>query len=152
MMKKCIVTNAAQLKRNLEMGRSIATPTDAIELCYVDVSEIAYDECTGCEDWDYYMDDLQEQIGILWPSMDPETNDKWLDNEIKVLTKNSLAFVTISEYCGLACIALVPRFDEGQDNISIHWCNQIAEKFQKAFGQFIKTGTMSNGCSVYKNN
>lgn len=127
------------------MGRSVAIPTDAIEVCYMDVSS-----CEEPWEWDDFKEYLQNEINDIWPSMESNTDDKWLDSEIKVLAENGLAFVTISEYGGLACIALVPRYDEDHDGLSDHWCNQIAEKFQKEFGEYIRTGTMSNGCSVYK--
>ncbi len=129
----------------------MATPSEATATCFRDVSSVSfYSNLTGYEDWDLYKEDLQEQISTLWPSMEPETNDKWLDNENKVLTENTFAFITISEYNGIACIALVPRYGDCHDNLALGWCNQVYWNFQKAFEELIRHGLMSNGNFTYK--
>lgn len=134
------------------MGRSVETPSNARVVCYRDVSDLNNDmfEWDDLEGW------VIETVCELWPSM-AETYETWLSKETKVLAHNDFANVTISEYCGMCCIALVPaEHDEyygdeiSKQNLAQHWRDQIADKFYETFKQLERLGVMSNGEAVYR--
>lgn len=136
------------------MGRSVSTPHNAAVVAYRHLEAQDDDEYATQEAFDSMLEDLQEYAPTLWKSL--RKCDKWLDREDHALLENDLCYMGISEYCGMVATWIVPKDDlrsgyddQGTDNLCANWIGQIAPKFEKTFGALAKTGTMSNGESVY---
>jgi hypothetical protein len=94
------------------MARSVSTPTNAYEKVYLANPYNVEDECFGFQD---FIEDLQQVLdgsagapgGKGFPSLEP--CDRWLDREDHIVLENSHAVVTVSEYCGLVAVCLVPK-------------------------------------------
>lgn len=143
------------------MGRSVSYATGSVAKVYYNVSGFGYapddesdDESVYCEylaneDWDEFVASLQEQISSLWPSM--SACDVWVGSEDHAIMENNHAFIGVSEYCGLACVWLLPK--EGNDSgdaLARAWCNRIAPKFNRMFGDLVRIGQFSNGEAVFE--
>lgn len=119
------------------MGRSVSCPSGAIVRAYKELDDHILD------DWAGFIDDLQDHVGGLWPSM--SRYDKWFDNEDRAIMRNSHAYIGISEYCGLCCIWLLPREDiHGNTALAERWCTSISEKFLSEFSNLRKVAVFSN--------
>ena len=133
------------------MARSVSIPSGAQEAAYQDVSE---------HDWDTFgefLGNIQDYARELWPSFQP--CDTWLGREDHAILENSLCYLGVSEYGGLASIWLVPKAYSsswlwGTDTyiypLALNWIARIAPKFHEAFGQYRRIATFSNGESVYE--
>lgn len=121
------------------------------------------DDCPDCNgegtierdaefDWECIVDDFQTHVQNLFPST--SKCDEWLDREDHALMENGHARFGISEYCGLVAYWVVPKDWDGYGAdttpLAERWINSIAPKFTKAFGQYEKLGTASNGESFYR--
>ncbi len=133
------------------MARTVSTPFDAQETAYQDVSQYE------CDSFQWWLEDMAECAKSLWPSF--RNCDKWLDREDHAILENSLCYLGVSEYCGLSSIWLVPKdcpndgYFSGEAYIlplAENFINRIAPKFHKAFGQYRKIGTFSNGEAIYE--
>lgn len=110
------------------------------------------------DDWDFYTNDLIEQMQRAFPSLD--TCDAWLGNEDHAVLDNKFCHVGVSEYCGVAAVwmaAKEPDYYEGEGwvNVRDRWIDQVAAKFTRTarscFGRpIIKVGAFSNGECVYQ--
>ena len=143
------------------MSRSVSYPSGCESVCYCDVTDFGYrdgsdeyDEFLGQDEWDFFVEDIVETASSNWKSF--VICDEWLDREDRAILENSHAYIGVSEYCGLASVWLKPK-DEGSDwhlndtsGLAKNWCNQIAPKFEKLFGELKKVGTFSNGEAVYR--
>ena len=149
------------------MGRSVATVRGSTTIAYVDQSELGYvydeetntvtdeyDECQGQFEWECYEDNVVEQICDKWKSMeDVREDNEWHGNECKVIARNNLCDITISSYCGLVALCLVPRTDDHEDgtgNLCESFARRIAPNFDKMFGEINRVGGFSDGTSVYE--
>ncbi len=103
------------------------------------------------------MEDLTEYAPTLWPSLNK--CDVWVGDEDHAVLENDLAYIGISEYCGLVAVWVLPKTGEyensgwGDDpriNLCDRWCTQITDKFLKTFSQFNSYGRMSNGEEVFR--
>jgi len=135
------------------MSRSVSTPNGAVAIAYRDVTYMT-DEDSQWE-WDMFQEDIIQQLQNAFPSLDEA--DSWIGREDHVVLENSHCQVTISEYCGLAAISLVPierdcfyAEDFGSQNLSYHWCQQIAKKFNELLGELRHVATFSNGEAVFE--
>ena len=131
------------------MSRSVSYPSDAI-VAYRDITDIEEDY-----DFDWYIDDLRDQVKEVFPSM--EVCNKWLDREDHAIAENRFAYFGISTYCGLASVWMVKKeFDTYYEdenrlaNMADNWMNLIYKKFNKVFGEYRKIGTASNGESFFE--
>lgn len=141
------------------MGRSVSYPHNATVVTYkhIEVSD-DYDAEQGQEAFDSMLEDLQEYAPTLWPSL--RTCDKWLDREDHAVLENDLAYIGISEYCGIVALWIVPKTDEYENSgyaesaskaqLCDHWVDQIKNKFVETFGTLHKVATFSNGEAVYR--
>lgn len=130
------------------MGRSVMTYPRAQAVAFIDATDVE-----DFFEFDWLVGDIQDTITSTWKSM--ETADRWEGNELHVIAENELAFVTISEYCGLVALCLVSKSEEYQNswyadeirkaNLADHWTAQVAPKFSKTFGQLQSLGFASNG-------
>lgn len=134
------------------MGRGVAYATDAVERIY-----FPYD---FDDEWEFYdlVDNLRHVIKSKYPSV--YDVDTWIEREVRVIAENTFAKFTISEYCGMVCVCLVPNERDnywGNDpvgNLTSNWCNQICAGFVKLMDEHFKTVGIvahgSNGIPLYQ--
>lgn len=126
------------------MGRSVSYPYNAIVKAYKDVSWME-------EDWDWqdFVYDIRYACKEAWPSL--YDSDDWLGHEDRVLLENDFAYVGVSEYCGLACLWIVPKEDDlARAGLAVNWCNRMASRFKKLFGDYERMAVFSNGEAIYR--
>lgn len=128
------------------MGRSVSYPPNADAVTF---QHLDFDEDTDF-DWEV-IQPFQDRLKRLWPSVDDD--DRWLGREHHVVASNDHAFFGVSEYGGLVAYWVLPREWDGYGPdtaaLSHHWCEQIADKFERAFGDLVKLGAFSNGGGIY---
>jgi hypothetical protein len=123
------------------MGRSVSYPIDAIVVAYnVFEGEDALDF-----EWQV-IEDLRNHAQELWPSL--RECDHWLDREDHAVLENALAYVGVSEYDGVVAYWVVPK--EAAQPLAERWCEQIAPRFEKAFGRLRPVGRFSNGERLFE--
>ncbi len=141
------------------MGRSVSRPHNAVAVAFRTLTAEPWEDEEGkthepdAEDYRFEFDHIVEWVRDasrdMWGSF--VLCDKWIDCEDHVLLQNDLAYIGISEYCGMVSIWLVPRTDDyyGYDdkhvNFCVPWCNQIADKFLKTFSEYTSIARASNG-------
>ena len=161
------------------MGRSVSTPSDVVEVFYLDYAYEITDEdldesleangvtdpCRhdreswrqdmGSDQFDDLIEDLRLNVFGQFPSV--EDTDDWIGNENHVIAENRLARFGISEYCGLAAIWVVPRTsdeywtDPSRDGLALHWIEQTWPKVEAMFPNRLGLmGRFSNGEAVYQ--
>jgi len=149
------------------MGRSVSYARGSVAKVYYDVShfgQVVDDEgnltgeyCQDIEqmDWEDFKEGLRHDIETLWPSFKP--CKEWLDNEDLAFMENRFAYIGLSEYCGCACLWLVPKESEGyysddikRDNLARGWCSKITPKFLAKFGELNRLGSFSNGEAIFE--
>lgn len=125
------------------MGRSVSYANGSIAIAYttLDIEGEDFFESTFLDDT---IEDVQEYAPTLWPSF--LKCDKWLGREDHAVLENSLAYIGVSEYCGLVSIWLAPKDEPFAEN----FCSQIKEKFLKTFGTLNKVATFSNGEAMFE--
>ena len=107
------------------------------------------------------MDDILDNIrGVIrehYPSF--RLVSRWEGRELRVILENDLAFVTVSDYCGMIAVCLVPSaqghsYADSTENFAESWCRRISnnwcERLNKAFNGLRKLGTFSNGECVFE--
>lgn len=110
------------------------------------------------DDWEFYKDDLIEQMQREFPSLD--TCDTWLGREDHALLENRFCHIGVSEYCGLVAIWMTPkdpkdRDSEGWVNVRDRWVHQVGPKFSRTartcFGQpVVQVARLSNGECLFQ--
>jgi hypothetical protein len=127
------------------MGRSVSTPSNAQVVTYKSI------DFEDGDDFEFLVDDFRDHLRYLFPSV--VSADSWIGREDHVVAENGLAQFGISEYCGLVAYWIVPKedpYDGRLDGIAKRWIDSIEPKFTRAFGEYRKTGSMSNGEGVYQ--
>lgn len=129
------------------MSRSVSTPTHAEAIAYQDVNDYDFDT------FKWWLEEIADHARSMWPSFDP--CDTWLDREDHAILENGLCYFGVSEYGGVAAIWLVPkeyrRFEtQYVAPLALNFIAQIAPRFHRAFGQYRKIGTFSNGEAIYR--
>lgn len=132
------------------MGRSVSTPPNATvvayAMAYVADLELGEDQY---EENENPVPDIQDVCKTFWPSL--RTCDEWLDREDHAILENAVAYVGVSEYCGLVAVWILPKCDaNGHNNLGEQWAINIAPSFLHQFSTLKRLGTMSNGQSVYE--
>lgn len=135
------------------MGRSVAVPRNAVATVYIPAEPDQFDDYM---DWADFLDDIRAVVRGKYPSMD--NADRWLEREEHVIAENAHGDVVLCEYCGMVSVSLVPTEAgypyESEQNLHDGWCRQVEDGFRgalnTAFGGYVRTGTMSNGVSVYQ--
>ena len=129
------------------MGRSVSVPSGAAVVAYAAL------ECEEQWEYDDIKDNLIEALCEAFPSA--YESDRYLGNEDVVLVQNKIAFIGLSEYCGLASFWIVPRTDsDQQEALGANWANKVEAKFKKVIADVVgpvyyKQGSFSNGEGVY---
>lgn len=107
--------------------------------------------------WDFWLENVQEEAMSAWSTF--TKCDEWLEDEVHAILENDFAYITVSEYCGLASLCVVQRYEydqsgyrwlQGKENLAKGWCGRIASRFEKMFGEYRKIGTFSNGEGVFE--
>jgi hypothetical protein len=147
------------------MARSVSTPTNASEKVYLAHPYNAEDEEFGFQD---FIEDLRQVLdgsagapgGKGFPSLEPR--DHWLDREDHAVLENSHAVVTVSEYCGLVAVCLVPKeesdfgYDQSRKALADAWTERACKGFRNllhgAYSQcaIVSQGFFSNGEQVFR--
>jgi len=134
------------------MGRSVSTPSNAATIVYRN-----FESNDDAFEFRQATDALRDLLAQAYPSL--TRDDTWIGREDHAVASNQFAYVTVSEYCGLVAICIVPKDDDyaspGWYNLRDHWIDQIDGTFEKTtagvFGSNLRRfGTFSNGESVYK--
>lgn len=144
------------------MGRSVARPQDRGTITFYMTTPIFIDDlppeasddndAIDYYDWSDFLENVTTIILDAYPSFQSFRTRIFIGNEIRVLMENNHGCVTISEYCGITAICLVPR----RDALAQHWVEQIERNFRalltKAFpSQALHSmGTASNGEQFFK--
>lgn len=134
------------------MGRSVSTPSGAVAVFYTEDDWI--DESEYRDFLDDLLLDLRRILTAAYPSLDEASG--WLGRENYIILENRHAEVTVSEYCGLVAVALVPKSDHRNDHpeIAEAWCHQVAAGFKRTLGRAYpglkRVATASNGESAYQ--
>jgi hypothetical protein len=143
------------------MGRSVSRPSNAqvIAYAYVEAEPNDFDGEIARQNWDDDTVNLSASLRAVFPSLVPPTRDRWLGREDHVILHNNLAAVTVSEYCGLVAVCLVPERRDAyepcdDDPLSVRWIASVEARFRKivaeTFGiELAKMGTMSNGEALF---
>ena len=134
------------------MGRSVSTPSGAVAIAYRDVS---YMEDGDTWEWENFQEHIIDDLKNAFPSLSEA--DGWIGREDHIILENGHCQVTISEYCGLAAISLVPEThdcyyseDIAKQNLADHWCHQVSDKFVELLSELNKVGTFSNGEAIFE--
>ncbi len=130
------------------MARSVSTHTNAIEVVYINGSDIDEDFL-----WQDFTDDLTEIITKHYPSF--EEIDSWNGREVHEILSNNHTVISVSEYCGLISVSISPREnDYSMDGLAIAWTKRNASKMAKLiennFEALKCVGRFSNGEAVYE--
>lgn len=128
---------------------------------YDETGEKVYCEFTAEMNWECFQDNLEESLKKFYPSF--EFNAKgfeWEDREVKIVARNKLAIIGLSEYCGLISLSIRPVDAEWYSKRRF---NALGERFasqvnlDKVLGYangdeslLQKVGSMSNGEGVYR--
>jgi len=151
------------------MGRSVSTPSNCEAVARKDTLHFGYPfnedtqehdfdagycEMQGQDDYEYLKDSILEQAQARWPSFNAVEN-KWLGNEDKVLLENDLAYIGISEYCGLTAVWLKSKHSEldgsyyaeeaSRAPLCEGFVSRISDTFMKMFNEYNQVGAFSNG-------
>ena len=143
------------------MGRSVNYLNNAEVVLYFpfesEYSENGeYDEDLSQMNWDDLIVNLSASIRAKLPSY--YKADGWDGRETKIILKNSLCNIGISEYCGLVSLSVAPKnneYDEWHERFAIRHANQIENTLRKVLEDLgltslRKIGTFSNGESVFE--
>ena len=120
-------------------------------------ARIEFDDDATQWNWDDCVSNLGSSLTARYPSF--EKCDTWLGREDHGILSNRHATVTVSEYCGLVavCIVPIPHGYHSSDSRSpaLHWCEQIEPGFRKVVGEVFggtlcKVATASNGEAFFE--
>ena len=107
------------------------------------------------DDWQWFVEDLQAQVGELWPSF--TECDEWVGREDHAVMENDLGYIGISEYCGLCSIWFAPKPNSyeysdthNRADLARGFAARIGKKFQASFGTLELLGRFSNGEAIFQ--
>lgn len=137
------------------MSRSVSRPSNAVHTVY---SHLDYDDDDSARDqYDDALYALRATLHRAFPSVTKD--DGWLGNEDRIVASNQFANFTLSEYCGLVAVCVVPKEDDyasqGWRNLRDHWLEGIYPKLKQAvkssYGEtLVRLGTASNGEAFFQ--
>jgi hypothetical protein len=145
------------------------THSRSIETVYLAPQFVNHDapdseENGGYYDFDEFLEDLGNVVQEKYPSFTKLGKDSKEDErECFIVLENGAAQISVSEYCGLISVGLVPRaVDWGYDNsarvnaMRQNWTAQIAANFKKHLHKrfsesaLISQGHASNGEQFFR--
>lgn len=117
------------------MARSVSVPSGALAVEYADACDV------DADDWGYHLEALRDLAAERYPSL--SACNEWLGREDRAVLENAHCYITVSEYCGLVAVAIVPK----EGNLAERWCSQVdLAPLVEAFGpRLISKGRFSNG-------
>jgi hypothetical protein len=132
------------------MGRSVSYLNNAEVVLYFPF------ECEDDFSWQGIVENLQYEINKKLPSY-YEAND-WDNRETKIILKNHLCNIGISEYCGLVSLSVAPKnnqYDAWHESFALWHANQIKRTLEKVLNNLglknlHKVGTSSNGEAFFE--
>jgi hypothetical protein len=125
------------------MGRSVATAGDASATAYLDVSHIS---CP--EEWDDLLESLRIDAERL---LKLPTANRWGGREIHIIAEDpEKGAVVISEYCGLAAVSIVARWNTAKGRRFRDSAAKHLQRLVKNYLTLRRIGTASNGESFYQ--
>jgi len=131
------------------MGRSISTHRNAYTTFFT-TFDYDDDEDYSQYAWDSFVNCVRDILSKKYKSL--QNADRWVDREDHIILENSVAEISISEYCGGVAICLAPR--DTDNPLHEGWCGQIYKGFHdilnKCFQGYHKIGCFSNGEGVYE--
>jgi len=122
------------------MARSVSTPSEA--------SDVAYATFEGDEyDFRDAVSEMQAAARRRYPSL--SKCDRWIGRENHAVLENRYCTITVSEYCGLVAVAIVPGSGY---SLSDSWCSKVnLEPLVEYFGQALRLkGVFSNGEAIFQ--
>lgn len=145
------------------MARSVSYATGSVAKAYFDVRDFgcSYDDDGNCiessycegqaiDDWEDWESWLSESLTDVMPSL--TTCDKWLGREDRAILENDFVHIGLSEYCGVACLWMVPKdlHDTPQlTSLQAQWIITACDRIEE-LGQLRKLGTFSNGEAIFE--
>lgn len=145
------------------MGRSVEVPNDAVATFFHHWELDAEDyDIAGELFEDHLIEPVRDVLRATFPSFeaaDESYHPHRGYRETRVILENGHAMVTVSEYCGLVAVALVPLEDPypgpGENELHAAWAARVAERFEnvlaKAFGGRLRClGRASNGEAFFE--
>ncbi len=132
------------------MGRGVSTPTDAIATVFL------HREFEEQYEWDEFLDDLRSIVREKYPSF--QDYDRWIGREDHAILENGHACITVSSYCGVVAICLVPAEYPQTDTpeLARAWCEQVEASWEAYVESryhdetMTPIGTASNGETFYQ--
>ena len=128
------------------MGRSVSYPSRAEQVIYVDASELQ-----DADDFQWAIEEFQQEGVRKFPSM--SKCNTWVGREDHALLENKVAYLGVSEYCGLVSVWVVAKDDRygNCQPLAGHWASKInLDRLATCFGYKLNhQGTMSNGEGVF---
>ena len=96
------------------MARSVSIPYGTVKVAYADCSDLDHD------DWFDAVDNARYSLRSRYPSL--RRCNEWIGREDRAILANDQAFITVSEYNGIAALFVVPR-DESKK--AANWCEKV---------------------------
>lgn len=125
------------------MARTVSSPAYTHTIAYRDISDFDEDGFL----WRELVDWIKSTAQQHWPSL--YDYDKWVGRENHAILANVHALIGVSEYCGLLAIWLLPQ-SNADEPLAQQWCDQIAPKFRRLFGELTRVCAASNGEVLYR--
>jgi hypothetical protein len=133
------------------VGRSVSYANGSEVILY---THFNYDEDEFVNElnWEDSIGNLVYGVKRKFKSFD--TCDEWLGREDKAILENSLAYIGVSEYCGLVSVWVKPKDDETY-NLGVNFAHKIRKNLEKivenSFGvRLVKVGHFSNGECLFE--
>lgn len=138
------------------MARSVSVPCNAVKVAYAHFPDVMFvgednERPSDSDDFQSDLEYMQEWAIEKYPSL--RECDSWLGNEDHVVLENKLCQITISEYCGLVAVAVVPMYDECCSiALAKQWASKVdVDYLAGCFGErLISQGRFSNGEQIFQ--
>ena len=123
----------------------------------------SFDEFQNEMEWDDFKDNIIASLEKKYPSF--WEVEEWDNNETKIILRNSLVEIGLSEYCGCASLSIrvVPESDyeyveeyTRRENLALSFINKTWNNMMKVLDKNVgytrlnRIGGFSNGESVYE--
>lgn len=122
------------------MARSVSIPSGAVKVAYADSTELDQD------DWHDAVSNLRWNLRNRYPSL--RHCNEWIGREDRAILANDHAFITVSEYCGISVLCVVPRNDSKK---AADWCDKVKldQAVEYLGAPLLSKGRFSNGEQVF---
>jgi len=136
------------------MARGVHVPSGSVQTAFLAIHRC--DEYDSPFFFDDFIEELQSVICSRYPSF--STENKWHDDEARIILSNAHADVIFCTYCGVASASLMPRSESylyrSEEALHHAWCEHILfrDHLESSFPGFAMryAGSASNGESFYR--